>query len=200
MANIMVVNPNSRFSTLRSLIDQEKAKPGSVRFGSAGIGSSGHMAGALLNSIAGIQMQHIPFKGSGPALIDLMGGNIDVIFDGLPSALPHIKSGRLRGVVLLSTKRSSIAPQFPTTADAGVPDFVIGSGTGLLCPKGTPEAVISTLERALKTIADDPKYAQDYTVQGADIDYMTADQYRAFIASETKRTSELGKKAGIVLE
>lgn len=200
MANIMVVHPRSRFTSLDRLIEYAKSNPGKVRYGSAGVGASGHIAGASLSNIAGIEMQHVPYRGSGPALADLMAGEIDVIFDGLPSALPHIKSGKLRGVALLSAKRAKAAPDYPTTTELGTPEFVMGSGTGLLGPKGLPADVITRLEKALKGIAEDPESANVFMAQGTEIDYMNAKDYAAFIKAETNRTKLLGKTAHITLE
>ncbi len=200
MPNIMVVNPKSQFTSLDALIAYARGNPGRVRYGSAGIGASGHVAGALLSSLTDIQMQHVPYRGSGPALADLMAGEIDVIFDGLPSALPHIRSGKLRGVALLSPKRANAAPEFTTTAELGHPQFAIGSGTGLLGPKGLPGDVIAQLEKALKAIAEDPESARRFMAQGTEIDYMNAAQYATFIRNEIGRTRVFGQKSKMVLE
>lgn len=198
--NLMVVNPSLPIKSVKDLVGYAKANAGKVHFGSAGIGSSGHISGELFNLLAGAKMVHVPYRGSGPALVGLIGGETAVMFENLPSALPHAKGGKLRGVAVLGKKRSPSAPDFPTTAELGMPDLVIASSTGLLAPKGTPRAVVAILERTVREIASDPEMVRKFSSFGADMDFLDAAQYRAYIEDEIKRWTEVGRKAGIRLK
>ena len=197
--NIMIVNAKSAFGTLTDLIQAARAHPGKFTYGSAGIGSSGHLAGELLGALAGIQMRHVPYKGSAPATADLVGGQIDVMFDNLPASVAHVRAGRLRAVAVLSNSRSPEARDLPTTAEQGVPGFVIASSTGLLAPAGTPRSIISALEAAVRDFSTDKEMTGKLAAVGADIDFMDAAQYRTFIQDEIRRWAELAKKANISL-
>ena len=195
--NLMVVNPTSRLFSINDLVALAKANPGKVHFGSAGIGSSGHISGELLNLLAGTKMEHVPYRGSGPALVGLMGGEIDVMFENLPSALSHARGGKLRGIAVLSRKRSPSAPEFPTTGELGMPELVIASSTGVLAPRGTPKDVVALLERTLRAIAADPEMVRVFSGFGADIDFLDAAQYQRYIDEEIGRWTIVGQKARI---
>ncbi len=198
--NLMVVNPSLPIQSVKDLVGYAKANPGKVHFGSAGIGSSGHISGELFNLLAEAKMVHVPYRGSGPALVGLIAGETAVMFENLPSALPHARGGKLRGVAVLGSKRSPSAPDFPTTAELGMPDLIIASSTGLLAPKGTPRAVVALLERTVREIASNPEMVRKFSSFGADMDFLDAAQYRAYIDDEIKRWSEVGRKAGIRLK
>lgn len=195
--NLMVVNPTKKIVSIADLVALAKANPGKINFGSAGIGSSGHISGELLNLLADIKMVHVPYRGSGPALVGLIGGEIEVMFENLPSALSHARGGKLRGIAVLSKKRSPSAPEFPTTVELGMPDLVIASSTGVLAPRGTPKEVVAILERTLRAIAADPEMVRTFSGFGADIDFLDAAQYAQYIDDEIRRWSAVGKKAQI---
>src|SRR5688572_5071732 len=199
VANLMVVNPTSKITSLHSLVAFAKSNPGKVRYASGGSGSSGHVAGALLSAIAGIDMLHVPYRGGGLSILSVISGETEVNFVNLPTALPQTRSGKLRGVVILSTKRAAAAPEFPTTAEQGMPELIVTSSTGVLAPKGTPKQIISLLEKTLKSMAEDPDLAKQFINLGADVVYMNAAQYSAYIAHEIRRFSELGKRAIITI-
>lgn len=195
--NLMVVNPASRIASIKDLVAMAKANPGKVHFGSAGIGSSGHISGELLNLLAEVKMEHVPYRGSGPALVGLLGGEIDVMFENLPSALSHARGGKLRGIAVLSPRRSPSAPEFPTTAELGMPELVIASSTGLLAPHGTPREAIAVLEGTLRAIASDPEMVRIFSGFGADMDFLDAHQYQRYIDDEIKRWTVVGQRAQI---
>ncbi len=195
--NLMVVNPASRIHSIADLVALAKANPGKVHFGSAGVGSSGHISGELFNLIADTKMVHVPYRGSGPALVGLLGGETDVMFENLPSALSHARGGKLRGIAVLSKKRSPSAPEFPTTVELGMPELVIASSTGILAPKGTPKEVVAILERTLRAIAADPDMVRTFSGFGADIDFLDAAQYQQYIDDEIRRWTVVGHKANI---
>lgn len=198
--NIMIVGPKTPFTTLDGLVKFAQAHPGQVHFGSAGIGSSGHLAGALLNQLANIQMQHVPYRGSGPALTDLIAGQIDVMFENLPSALSHVREGTLKGVALLSKRRNPGAPDIPTTAELGYPDFLIDSITALLAPTGTPSQVISVVSSTLRAFVNDKSTQAKLASVGADLDYMDAADLASYIRREIDRWAAVGKRANITLQ
>jgi tripartite-type tricarboxylate transporter receptor subunit TctC len=198
--NIMIVHRNAPFNTLSKFIATAKAEPGRLRFGSAGIGSSGYLAGELLKDLAGIDIQHVPYRGSGPALTDLIAGRIDVMFENLPSALSHVREGSLVAVAVLSNRRSPNAPDLPTTAELGYPDFVIDSSTGMLAPKGTPPDILAVLAKALSEFVADRGVQGRLTTLGADLDFMSTEQYRTYIHNEIGRWSAIAKRANIRLD
>ena len=195
--NLMVVSAGSKLTTLKSFIEFAKANPGKVRYASGGAGSSGHIAGALFSTTTGVDMLHVPYRGGGLSIVSVMSGETDVNFVNLPTALPHTRSGKLRGITVLSTKRAATAPEFPTTVELGIPGVVMTSSTGLLAPRGVPPHVLNRLESALKNIAENPELNKQFANLGADVDFMDAAQYRAYIRDEIKRFSELGKRANL---
>ncbi len=198
--NLMIVNAGSSVKSLNDLAALARAKPGTVHFGSAGVGSSGHIAGELFKLLTETSMVHVPYRGSGPAIVGLLGGEIEVMFENLPSALTQVRSGKLRGIAVLSPKRSPSAPDFPATAELGMPELTIASSTGLLAPAGTPREAITALESALKAIAVSPEATQKFMALGADIDFMDAVRYRAYIEEEIARWAKVGQRAQITLK
>ena len=146
---VLVVNPALPAKNLQELIALAKAKPGSLTFASTGNGTSNHLAGELFKKISGTDLVHVPYKGSSQALTDLLGGQVNIMFDNIPSSLPHIKSGKLRAIGMTSAARSPILPDLPTLAESGLPGFEASTITGLAVPAGTPPAVIQKLDAAV---------------------------------------------------
>jgi tripartite-type tricarboxylate transporter receptor subunit TctC len=198
--NLMIVNAGSSVKSLNDLAVLARKKPGAVHFGSAGVGSSGHIAGELFKLLTETSMVHVPYRGSGPAIVGLLAGEIEVMFENLPSALTQVRSGKLRGIAVLSAKRSPSAPEFPATAELGMPELTIASSTGLLVPAGTPREAITALESGLKAVAVSPEAAQKFMALGADIDFMDAVRYRAYIEEEIVRWAKVGQRAQITLK
>lgn len=198
--NLMIVSASSSIKSLDDLAAFARANPGKVYFGSAGVGSSGHISGELFNLLTGVKMVHVPYKGSGPAMVDLIAGQTTVMFENLPSALTQVRGGKLRGIAVLSRKRSPSAPEFPTTMELGMPDLEIASSTGVLAPAGTPHEVITLLEKTLRDITNDPQMAKRFGSVGADVDFMDAAQYRTYMDNEIKRWTMVGRKANIKLK
>jgi tripartite-type tricarboxylate transporter receptor subunit TctC len=197
--NLMVVSAASPIRSLQDLKTRATQNPGRLNFGSAGNGSSGHIAGELFGLLADVRMSHVPYRGSGPALVGLIGGEIEVMFENLPSALVQVRGGKLRGVAVLSAQRSPSAPEFPTTKELGMPDLVIASSTGLLAPAGTPRDVIARLESTLRGIVQDPEVIEKFKGLGADVDYMDGARYRTFMDEEIRRWTVVGRRARIDL-
>ena len=195
--NLMIVSAASSIKAIQDLITAAKQNPGRLNFGSAGVGSSGHISGELFNMLFDVRMVHVPYRGSGPAMVDLIAGQTTVMFENLPSALSQVRGGKLRGIAVLSRKRSPSAPDFPSTAELGMPDLEIASSTGLLAPASTPREAIVLLEKTLRDIAADPEMAATLRAAGADIDFMDAAQYRRYIEDEINRWTLVGRKAQI---
>jgi tripartite-type tricarboxylate transporter receptor subunit TctC len=195
--NLLIVSAASPIKAIPDLIKAAKENPGKLNFGSAGVGSSGHISGELFNMLFDVKMVHVPYRGSGPAMVDLIAGQTTVMFENLPSALSQVRGGKVRGIAVLSRKRSPSAPEFPSTAELGMPDLEIASSTGLLAPAGTPRDVIVVLENTLRDIAADSGMTTTFRSAGADVDFMDAAQYRRYIEDEINRWTLVGRKAQI---
>jgi tripartite-type tricarboxylate transporter receptor subunit TctC len=149
--NILVVSPQSPAHSVKELVAMAKAQPGKVSFGSASVGSAQHFSTEIFMQQAGVEMLHVPYKGGAPALNDLMGGQIDMLFDTSPTALPYVKSGKLRALAITSSQRSPLLPDVPTMKEAGFPAFEVVTWTGIAAPAGTPKPVIDKISAAIRT-------------------------------------------------
>jgi tripartite-type tricarboxylate transporter receptor subunit TctC len=154
---ILVVNPSLPVHSVRDLIAYAKARPGKVVFGSSGIGGGEHMAAELFCSQAGIKMLHVPYKGSAPAITDLLGGHVQVMFGAAPSIVPHVKSGRLRGLGISSKERFAGMPELVTIGEAGLPGYQANSWTGVVAPAGTPPGIVEKLNEGLNRSLSTPE-------------------------------------------
>ena len=199
--NAFIVHPSFAARTLKELIDIAKAKPGQIDFSSSGHASTQHLAGDLLNFVAAIKLVHIPYKGGGPALIDLLGGRVPVMVSSLPSAIPHIKTGKARGLAVTGLKRSSAMPELPTVAEAGgFAGYDAVTWQGLVLPSATPEAVIARVSGAtIKVLAmnevKDRLLGLGYEPVGN-----TPAEFASFIRAELERWPRVIKAAGIKSE
>jgi tripartite-type tricarboxylate transporter receptor subunit TctC len=193
----VVVHPSVPAKTLKELIAYAKANPGKLNYASSGNGSIGHLAGELLSSMAQVKLQHVPYKGSGPALIDVMGGYVQMLITSIPSVMPHIKSGKLRAIAVAGTKRSPGAPEIPTMIEAGLPGFVVSAGFGLLAPARTPREIIQKINaEAVKSLAA-PAVSERLAGEGAEPVGSTPEEYDAFNRSEIEKWIQVVQKAGI---
>ena len=154
--NILVVGNASPARNVRELIALAKARPGKITFGTASVGSAQHFSTEIFMQQAGIDLLHVPYKGGAPALVDLMGGQIDMLFDTSPTALPYAKSGKLRALAITSRQRSPLLPDVPTMREAGLPEFEVVTWTGIAAPAGTPPAVVDKLNAAIKAALQGP--------------------------------------------
>lgn len=193
----LVVYPGLPAHSVKELIALAKAKPGALNFGSGGIGTPVHMAGELLKLAAKIDIVHIPYKGAGPAFSDLLGGHFQLMFPTLQSAVPHIKSARLRLLALTSEKRSPAFPDTPTMSEAGVPGVVAMAWFGIQAPKGTAKAIVDRLHAESIRMLQDPMVKQRFATEGAEVVGSTPEQFRSFIANEIGKWTKVVKDAGI---
>lgn len=154
--NILVVNPKVQAKTVQELAAYAKSKPASLNMGSAGNGTTNHLSGELFQSMTGTSFTHVPYKGSGPAMADLLANQIQLMFDNLPGSLPHVKAGSLRALAVTSAKRSPLLPDVPTMAEAGVPGYDVEVWFGVAAPKGLPAQTLATLSKAITEISQEP--------------------------------------------
>jgi tripartite-type tricarboxylate transporter receptor subunit TctC len=194
--NIVVVHPGVKAASVREFLDLARARPGKVNYGTGGVGTASHLATELLQLTTGTRMNHVPYKGLGPALVDLMGGRIDMIISTMASALPHLESGKLRPLAVTTVKRSSFFPQVPTMIEAGVPGFDFTTWYALVVPAGTPQPVIERLNAELGKIAEDPSIKEQFSKQGLETAHTGAEEARAYLKSEVEKWGKVIKASG----
>jgi tripartite-type tricarboxylate transporter receptor subunit TctC len=201
--NVVVMNPASAqrygVATIADLARAARANPGKLNVASSGNGTSIHLSAELFKSMTGTFMLHLPYRGSGPALIDLMSGSVDLMFDNLPSALPHIKSGKLKGLAVTSSQRSGAIPDLPTVAEAGGPQlkgYEATSWFGLLAPAGTSPEVIARIQQEIAKALATPTLKERMLSQGAIPGGMTPAEFASFIEAETRKWAQVVKASG----
>lgn len=197
--NILVAHPSMPVKTVKELIAYAKAKPGTLNFPSAGVGSSSHLAGEMLKSLAGISMVHIPFKGGGPALVAVIAGEVQIMFATMPAAMPHVKSGKVKPVAVTTVKRSQAMSELPTIAESGIKGYEASTWYGLLAPARTPPAIITRLHGDTVKILAGPT-RQRLEVQGFEPEGGTPTEFAAYIKSEIVKWAKVIKDAGIPAE
>ncbi|MDM0083516.1 tripartite tricarboxylate transporter substrate binding protein [Variovorax sp. J31P179] len=194
---IVVVRADLPFKTMAELVAYAKAHPGKINYASSGNGSLQHATGAMLEQQAGIQLTHIPYKGTGPALQDLLGGQVDITFGTAPPFVPHIQSGKLRVLATTGKTRLPSLPDVPTTAEAGLPNLDATSWFAVFAPARTPKPIIDKLTAEIARIVSTPAFRQKAQEQGATADYLNPQQMDALVKSETARWTEVVKAAKI---
>jgi tripartite-type tricarboxylate transporter receptor subunit TctC len=195
--NVLVVHPSIPASSMPELIAHAKANPGKLTFASPGAGAQAHLAGELVKLTAGIDMVHVPYKGIGPALNDLLGGQVSMMFSQLSSALPHVRSGKLRALGMASLKRSSVIPELPTIAEQGFPGFAAVSWYALMVPAGTPHEIVTKLYSETSRILKLPEVKEKLGGLGAEPVGNSPDELAATIRAESARWTEVIRRQGI---
>jgi tripartite-type tricarboxylate transporter receptor subunit TctC len=198
--NVLVVNPNVPAKDVKELVAYAKANPDKVSFASSGSGTSIHMAGELFKLETGLKTLHVPYKGSSPALTDLMGGQVQFMFDNMPSAWPHVQSGKLRALAVTTADRSASAPDLPTMVEAGFPDFDVSSWFGLLAPKGTPPEVVERINAAVNKAMAKPDVKERFAGLGAVPGSGSAADFQTFIKTEVDRWAKVVKASGATVD
>jgi len=194
---VVVVNPGVPAKNIRELIALAKARPGVLNFGSSGSGGSNHLAGELFNAMANVRIMHVPYKGNAPALTDLIGGHVDIVFNGLTSALQYIKSGRLRALAVTSLKRSAALPEMPTLDESGLKGFQAVAWNGLTGPAGMPRVAVDRAASDVARIMKSPELAAYLQREGSDPVGSTTAEYRAFLTDEIAKWKKVIARAGI---
>ena len=199
--NVLVTNATQPdVKTARDVIAAARKAPGQLTYASAGNGTSIHLAGEVFTSLAKLDMLHVPYKGSGPAVSDLLGGQINYMFDSITSARPHIESGKLRALGVTTAKRSSTLPNVPTLAEAGVPGYEVSPWFAVFMPAATPKAIVSKLNKALLDAMKDPEVAKRFETIGAEPVGSTPDELAQHLARESERWTQLITERGIKLD
>jgi tripartite-type tricarboxylate transporter receptor subunit TctC len=198
---VIVVHPGKvAANTLAELLADIRANPGKRNYGSAGNGSSHHLAGELFKIQSKTFITHIPYRGAGPMLQDLIAGQVDMAFDGLGSSAGHIRGGRIKAIAVAATKRAAAFPDVPTTAEAGLPDYVVSTWYGMWAPKGTPKEAVDKMAAAMKAVMNTPELKQMWTNMGTETPDLYGDAYGKFVNSEIKRWAEVVKASGAKLD
>jgi tripartite-type tricarboxylate transporter receptor subunit TctC len=194
--NVLVVNPAVPVNSVQELIAYAKANPGKLNFASSGSGTSIHLSGELFKVMAGVQMTHVPYKGSAPALQDLLGGQVQLMFDNLPPSLPQIKAGKLRALGVTSTARSPALPDVPTIAESGLPGFEASSWFGVLAPAGTASTIIAKLNAEIAKWLASPEAKEKLVAIGANGAGGTPEDFARHIQTETAKWAKVVKESG----
>ncbi len=197
---VLVVHPSVPAKSLRDVIALAKRSPGQINYGSGGVGSTGHLAGELLQSLAGIRLTHVPYKGAGPAAIDVMSGQIEMLFTSAVNALQHSRTGRIRPVAVTTLKRSTAMPEIPTFAESGLPGYELMTWYGLLAPTGTPREAIDRLNRETAAVIRLQDVQARLAADGVEAAPNTPEQFAALIKVEMARISKIISKAGIQID
>jgi tripartite-type tricarboxylate transporter receptor subunit TctC len=198
--NIVVTNPDRPYRTLQELIAAAKAEPGKINFGSFGIGTSAHLAGELFKKMAGVNLVHVPYKGAAPAITDLLGGQIDVMFTTAASVAAHIQNGTLRPLAVTSADRVGLYPDLPTVAECGVPGYVAESWYGVFAPARTPRDTVRTLAGSVHHALQSEAFARVKELEGLTLQGGSPEELDAYVRSEAERWRSLIVAAGISIE
>jgi tripartite-type tricarboxylate transporter receptor subunit TctC len=194
--NMLVINPDIPAKNVAELITLLKANPGKYSFASSGNGTSQHLSGELFKSIAGVDMQHIPYKGSPPALQDVVGGQVAMTFDNITTAWPLAKGGKLRALAVTTAKRSAVAPDVPTLSESGLAGYEVGSWQGVFAPAGTPAAIVKRLNAEIVKIINMPDVKEKLIGLGAEPVGNTSEEFAALVKTEVAKWAEVVKQSG----
>ncbi|MSQ55034.1 MAG: tripartite tricarboxylate transporter substrate binding protein [Betaproteobacteria bacterium] len=194
--NVLLVNPSMPARTLQDLIAAAKAQPGALTFASNSTGSSNHLTGELLKTMAGIDMLHVPYKSSTNAAIDLMGGRISMMFDNITTAVPQIKAGRLRALAITSERRVAVLPDVPTMVESGLPGFVVTPWWGVFAPAATPRPLVERLNRDIVAALRSPEVREHFASQGTDVVGNTPEEFARYVKAEAIRWGDVVRASG----
>ena len=197
---VLVTHPQFPANSVKELIDMAKAKPGSLNFASSGNGQSTHLSAELFNSMAGTKMVHVPYKGSAPALSDLMTGQVGIMFDTTLSAMPFVRAGKLKALGVTSPQRTPAAPDVPTIAESGLPGYEVFAWNGVFVPAGTPKAIVVQLNEEIRKAMQLPQVRDKFSAQGFAASWNTPDQFGVFVRNEVDKWARTVKASGATLD
>jgi tripartite-type tricarboxylate transporter receptor subunit TctC len=195
--NVLVTHPSLPVRDVKGLIALARAHPGQLNYGSGGVGSTPHLSGALFKSMTGVNIVHIPYKGNAPAITDLLGGQVQLAYLGIPPVQPHIQSGKLKALAVTSERRSATLPQVPTIAESGVPGYELSPWYGILAPAGTPSDIVMKLNAAIAKIVRTPEMKEKLAGIGAEAETTTPEAYAARMKSDLARWTKVIRSAHI---
>ncbi|HEY4374274.1 MAG TPA: tripartite tricarboxylate transporter substrate binding protein [Burkholderiales bacterium] len=194
---LLVVHPSVQAKSVSELVALAKAKPGALTFASAGSGGGAHLAGELFKTMAGVNLVHVPYKGTGPALLDVVGGQVNLMFAGVSAAMPHVKAGKLRPLGVSSLARLKSVPEIPTISESGVKGYEIASWLGVSAPAGTPARIIDRLNAAVAHAVQQPDFAERLAVDGADTQITSPEVFTRYVGAEVRKWGKLIRDANI---
>jgi tripartite-type tricarboxylate transporter receptor subunit TctC len=195
--NVLVVNKNVPAKSVAEFLALARAKPDAISYGSGGIGSAGHLPMEVLQSMTGVKLQHVPYKGSGPAITDLLGGQIQAMLLTIPAVMPYISNGSLRAIATSGAKRSPALPDLPTLAEAGVPGFEYAPWYGVFAPAATPPEIVQKLHDAINKVIADPEVRGKLAREGLEVQTLTREQFADIVKSDLPKWADVIKKLGI---
>jgi tripartite-type tricarboxylate transporter receptor subunit TctC len=198
--NVLAINPGLAVNSVKELVALAKQKPGELQYASAGVGSFQHLGGELFKLEAGVDILHVPFKGGGPAMIDVIGGHTKLVFSSLVQTTPHIKSGKLKAIGVGGLKRNPVLPDVPTVAEAGVPTYEAVNWWGIVAPAGTPQPIIDKLHEKLTAVQTSPEVQKQFSQEGAEIVQMTPTAFGTFMQTEMQKWERVVKEGKIKAE
>lgn len=197
---VLIARPSLPASDVASLVELARKQPGKLTFASSGQGTSHHLSGELLKAVASVDILHVPYKGSAPAHVDLMGGSVDIMFDNILPVSPHVKSGKLKALAVTTKSRAPSMPDVPTMAESGYPNFEAVAWFGLLAPAGTPAPIVERLSTEVNKILKSPEINARLTGMGANVMGTTPQEFSAFMKAEIEKWAPVVKRANIVLD
>jgi tripartite-type tricarboxylate transporter receptor subunit TctC len=195
--NVLVTHPSLDVNSVADLIKLAKAKPDALSFGSSGIGTSPHLSGELFSMMTGVKMVHVPYRGSTPAVTDLLAGQVQLMFSPASSVLQHVRAGKLKALAVTSLRRTAIAPELPTLDELGLKGFDTSVWAGLVVPNGTPPDVVAKLRTAAHAALESPEVARAYRAQGIDVVETSGDEFSQYLSSEAARWSKVVQATGM---
>jgi tripartite-type tricarboxylate transporter receptor subunit TctC len=197
---LLVANPAVNAGSVKELIALARARPGQLNYASSGYGGPSHMAMELFRTMTGVDLKHVPYKGAGPASVDLIAGQVHVMFPTVSAALPHVRSGRLKGLALTSAERSPAAPELPTVAEAGVPGYEATTWFGVMVPKGTPAAITGQLHGVFTGVLQAPDVRERLASQGFDIVGSSSAEFARYVRSEILKWAKVARASGTAVD
>ncbi len=195
--NVIAVNPELPAKSVAELIALAKARPGKLQYASSGVGTFLHLGPELFKSMAGVDILHVPFRGAGPAMIDVIGGHTHMAFASVPSTIAHLRSGKLRALGVGALQRNALLPDVPTVSESGLPGYAAANWIGIVATAGTPDAIVAKLHREISAIQDSPEVQKQFDNEGAEAVRMSSAEFRDFIVTEMAKWGRVVKEAGI---
>lgn len=198
--NILVVSPSLPVNSVKDLVAFAKSKPGAINYASTGIGSSNHLSMEMFKQLAGVDINHVPYKGSAPAVTDLIGGQVGVMFDNIPNVVQHIKAGKLRALAVSTPSRSPHVPDLPTVSESGVPGYEVDVWFGFAAPAGVPQPIIDKINAEIVKTLHSADVKEKFTAQGVDVIGSTPAQFASYLRDQSAKWAKVVRDAGVIPE
>ncbi len=197
---LLVVHPSVPANSVKELIAHIKSRHGGLNYGSSGVGGGAHLAGEIFKTAAGVPLTHIPYKGGAPALADLLGGQLPIVFDPIPTSINHVKNGKLRALAITSARRSALIPELPTVAESGLPGFDVAAWFGLYAPAATPKEIVVKINADVNRVLQLPEVKEKFAALGAEANPMDAEQFPVFLRAEIAKFAKAIADSGATAE